>query len=348
MPQAGETQGNERDALIRIEPKGFFYRPPKLPNQLTSSITDEDDLFITSHMGIAIVDRSSWRLVVDGLVEQPFTICWDELLQLPKSTVTAFHECYGSPIKPPDTNLWRIGNVAWTGVSLDTLLGMAKPKPEAQYVWSDGLEHGSFFEAKDVDRYQKDMPLTKALRGGCLVAYEFNGMPLSAKRGGPVRLIVPGYYGTNSVKWLTRLSLQETRSKGPFTTIYYNEVDPTDPREIRKRPCWDVEPNSFLLTTPSSEGEIQGPQVVIAGRAWGASAIEKVTISVREGGEWLEKASIRPPERKQYEWQDFETALYLPTGEHEIMARATDKANNTQPTSGRRNHAHSINIVVRE
>ena len=346
--QDRRTDGSERDALVEINPEGFQYRPPPPPNMLTSPLTTEDDLFQTIHMGTANVDRSKWQLVIDGLVERPFCLSWPQLLHFPKASITAFHECYGSPIKPPDTNLWRIGNVTWAGVPLGLLLQLARPKAEARFVWSDGLEHGSFFEAKNADRYQKDMPLSKALTSGCLVAYEMNGEPLGKQRGGPVRLIVPGWYGTNSVKWLCRLSVQETRSKGPFTTIYYNEIDPTDTSRKRKRPCWDVEPNSFLLTTPSSEGEVEGPDVLVAGRAWGALEIQQVSIEVLEDGEWAEQATVLLPGRKQYEWQYFETTIALEPGRHQIMARARDKAGTAQPTSGRRNHAHSIEITVRE
>lgn len=344
--QPDDLDGRERNALTKVSPEGFHYRPPKPPHQHAHAFTHEDDLFQTIHMGAAVVDKSVWHLVIDGLVDRPFSVSWSQLMKFPKEAITAFHECYGSPVKPPETNLWRVGNVVWAGVALDRLLRMAKPKYEARYLWSDGLEHGSFFEAKNCDRYQKDLPLSKAMTPGCLVAYEMNGEPLGKERGGPVRLVVPGWYGTNSVKWLCRLSLQETRSRSPFTTTYYNEIDPTDAKRKRKKPCWDVEPNSFLLTKPSSEGEVQGPIITVAGRAWGSLGIEQVSINVREANEWVEHASVTLPERIQYEWQYFEAAIRLSPGRHEIMARATDKAGITQPVSGRRNHAHSIEITV--
>ena len=345
--ETNETAGSERNALIEVNPRGFHYRPPPQPHQLTAPYTTEDNLFQTIHMGAAVVDKAKWHLVIDGLVTRPFSISWSQLMHFPKESITAFHECYGSPLKPPTTNLWRIGNVIWAGVPLDLLLNLAQPLPEARYVWSDGLENGSFFEAKNADRYQKDVTLAKAMTPGCLVAYEMNGEPLGKERGGPVRLIVPGWYGTNSTKWLCRLSLQERRSRGPFTTIYYNEVDPTDITKKRKRPCWDVEPNSLLLTTPAEEGEIQGPDVTITGRAWGALDIQQVSVSVLENGEWVERASVTLPERKQYEWQHFKLVITLNAGRHQLMARATNNVGVTQPVSGRRNHAHSIEINVK-
>ena len=340
-----DSNGSEREALIKVSPRGFHLRQPPVPYKLTSFITPDDELFQTIHMGVPVIDIDRWRLVVDGLVETKFSLNWSQLVELPKTTIVSFHECYGSPIKPPDTNLWRIGNAKWTGVALDLILRLAKPKPEAKYVWSDGLENGSFFEAKDCDRYQKDLPLEKATMSGSLVAYEMNDKPIELMRGGPVRLIVPGFYGTNSTKWLSRLSLQAKRSDSPFTTTYYNERDPNRPDTMR--PCWEVEPNSFLLVVPSSEGQISDAEVKVSGRAWGANEIEKVIISTRYAmAEWTVSAEVKATARSAYEWQNFETVLHLDPGKYELMAQAVDVKGLSQPVTGRRNHAHVVEIVV--
>lgn len=342
----GYHEDSEREALTSIVKPGFHYRPPPPPHMLTSYITHEDSLFQTIHMGPIVVDKLRWFLVINGMVCRPFIVTFTQLLQFPKKSVTAFHECYGSPIKPPIENLWRIGNVTWTGVALKTLIDLAKPLPDARYVWSDGLDRGSFANI-DADRYQKDLPLSKAMMDDTIVAYEMNGEPLGHERGGPVRLIVPGWYGTNSTKWLCKLSLQAYRSQSPFTTTLYNEIDPTDPEKKRKRPCWDVEPNAFILTEPSSEGSMKGPNVTVKGRAWSACGIGKVSILVREDGEWQNKATVHIATRRQYEWQDFGAELNLEPGEHEVMARATDTAGTTQPLNGRRNHVHRVRIFVK-
>lgn len=339
--------GDERKALLEVSPRGFHLRNPPKPHQLTRFLTSEAELFQTIHMGTAVVDPSLWKLTVDGLVNRPFHVNLLQLQNLPKTELTSFHECYGSPIKPPDTNLWRIGNVTWTGVQLDLLLQLADPRPEALYVWSDGLENGSFFEAKDCDRYQKDLPLRDPVLAKCLVAYAMNGEPIGKERGGPVRLVVPGFYGTNSTKWLCRLSLQDRRSPSPFTTIYYNEVDPAYPTERKMRPCWHVEPNSFLSLIPASEGTVQGPDIRVDGRAWGNAEIEEVLISLQnDKGEWVHSATGKASQRRQNEWQYYSTTVKLQPGSHSLMAQAVDKAGGKQPISGRRNHAHVVQIIV--
>src|SRR6478609_2323735 len=97
-------------------------------------------------MGAAVVDDAKWLLVVDGLVRKPLALSLAQLEALPQTSVTSFHECYGSPLKPPTNNPWRIGNVVWTGVRLSTILAVAEPLPAARFVWSEGLDHVKSFE----------------------------------------------------------------------------------------------------------------------------------------------------------------------------------------------------------
>ncbi|KAF4992641.1 hypothetical protein FGRMN_7042 [Fusarium graminum] len=185
--------GAEREACIAINPRGFLLRPPPQPHELCSFITPDDQLFQTIHMGAAVVNSDEWILVIDGLVRRPFALSLEQLKALPQVSVTAFHECYGSPLKPPISNPWRIGNVVWSGVRLSTILKVADPLPGANFVWSEGLDHGKFFQY-EADRYQKDLTIDKAHKPEVLVAWKINGELLSEKRGGPVRLVVPGWF----------------------------------------------------------------------------------------------------------------------------------------------------------
>jgi len=263
-----------------------------------------------------------------------------QLRKFQSTTITAFHECYGSPVKPPTENVWRIGNVTWTGVSLQTLLDIAQPLPEAQFVWSEGLDFGEF-AGVTADRYQKDLPIAKALSSEVLLAYEMNGEPLSKNRGGPVRLIVPGWFGTNSTKWLCRLSLQATRAPGPFTTKFYNEEDPNESKGVM-RPVWKVEPNSMIVS-PCSDAQLTDSLVKVRGWAWSDNGIKLVQIRVDESQTWVE-AEVES--RRDFNWQRFSTAVTLPPGTHQLTARATSSSGLKQPISGRRNHVHTINLEI--
>jgi DMSO/TMAO reductase YedYZ molybdopterin-dependent catalytic subunit len=213
------SEDEEREACNDLDPDSGYVRPLLPPHMLNTFITPDDQLFQTINMGAAVVNQNRYIIKVDGLVERPFSLCMAQLKQFPSTTVTAFHECYGPPLKAPTENYWRIGNMEWTGARLKTVLDLARPLPEAQFVWSDGLDYGQFGGVQ-ADRYQKDLPIEKALSSDVLLAYEINGKPPSRNRGGPVRLVVPGWFGTNMTKWLCRLSLQPHRAPGPFTTIF--------------------------------------------------------------------------------------------------------------------------------
>lgn len=334
------TDGRERNACQSIDPAGFFIRHPPAPHLLGNFITHEDHLFQTIHMGAAVIDKDEWLLIIDGLVERPFALTFTQLCQFPRRSVTAFHECYGSPLKPPTEAVWRIGNVVWTGVPLKFLLDLVRPSPTATFVWSEGLDYGTFHDIT-ADRYQKDRPMTKALNHEVLVAYEMNGKPLGKEQGGPLRLVVPGWFGTNMTKWLCRLSLQDRRAEGPYTTTFYNEIDPADPEGKRRRPVWKVEVNS-IITKPEPGAILREPDVQVEGWAWCFEEVVEVLVSADAGKSW-NLASITP--RTEFEWQRWEVCLKLQAGEHKVMARARS-VSEQQPLGGRRNHVHTVAIRV--
>jgi DMSO/TMAO reductase YedYZ molybdopterin-dependent catalytic subunit len=332
--------GEERKACVGLDPEGFFIRHPPAPNQLSTFITPEEDLFQTIHMGAAVIDSERYAITIDGLVNRPLTISLAQLKQFPTKTITAFHECYGSPLKPSMDNVWRIGNVKWTGVPLNTLLDLSQPLPAAQFVWSDGLDYGEFGGMK-TDRYRKDLPISKARSHEVMLAYEMNGMPLGRKRGGSVRLIVPGWFGTNSTKWLCRLSLQIHRAQGLFTTKFYNERDPQDPGGAM-RPVWGVEPNSMIVS-PTPDDRLQGSTFEVSGWAWSNEGISSVHLNCDDGEEWIE-ANVH--HRIDFSWQSFTKSVTLSPGPHRIAARATSSLGIKQPMSGRRNHVHAVNVYL--
>ena len=292
-------------------------------------------------MGGAEVNPEKWRLVVTGMVERPFAITLRQLRNSPSKTVTAFMECYGSPLVPPKKALRRIGNVTWTGVPLHILLEKAVPKPGARFVWSEGLDRGKF-AGIEADRYQKDLPIEKALSSEVVVAYEMNSQPLDKNRGWPVRLIVPGWFGTNSTKWLSKLTVQDRRAPSPFTTTFYNEHFPLDNPECESRPIWKVQPNSMIIR-PIPESVVSGAMVPIEGWAWSDDGISSVKISADEGESWIASAV---EERTEFSWQRFRAKIELSHGSHTILARATTSDGRGQPLGEGRNHVHRVTIDV--
>ncbi|KXT10754.1 hypothetical protein AC579_6853 [Pseudocercospora musae] len=288
----------ERNSFIKLDPAGFFIRHPPKPHRLKTFITSDHDLFQTIHMGVAVIDTSAWRLTVTGLVKSPFSIDLPTLKLFPSTTMTSFHECYGSPLKPPLEPLWRIGNVAWTGVRLKTLLNLAQPLASAKYIWSEGLDRGTFATLSS-DRYQKDIPIRKAMSDEVMLAYAIDGEALSKERGGPVRLIVPGYFGTNSTKWICKIDVQEKRAKGTiFTTRFYNHEG-----DVR-RPVWEVEVNS-MITTPEPNEVLLEDKVVVEGWAWDEVGVDGVELAEVLEDDEVGKGKIHCHGKGQGEgWED--------------------------------------------
>jgi DMSO/TMAO reductase YedYZ molybdopterin-dependent catalytic subunit len=331
----------ERNACVAIDPVGFHLRPPPAPHLLGAPITPDECLFETIHMGAAVVDIGQWRLVVDGLVDSPLQLAFDDLQRFPAVTLEAFHECYGSPLTPPVKALWRVGNVRWTGIRLCDVLAAAGVRPAGRFVWSEGLDHGAFAGVQ-ADRYQKDLPLEKALAPEVLLAFAMNGAPLRKERGGPVRLVVPGWYGTNMTKWLCRLSVQDRRAPSPYTTRWYNEPDPADPTGKTTRPVWPVEANS-LIVWPAPDDVLPSGGCMVHGWAWGDQAVSEVQVS-GDGGKRWETAAVES--RRDFGWQRFSVTLRLSAGRQILVARARCGSGPFQPITGRRNHAHHVSIMV--
>jgi DMSO/TMAO reductase YedYZ molybdopterin-dependent catalytic subunit len=309
------------------------------PQDMTSFVTPEADLFSVWHLGIPDVPTNAWTLAVDGAVERPLALSLDDLTRLPQSEITSVHECAGSPLAPTIPQR-RVGNVRWGGVRLSDLLRLAGVNDSAGYVISTGLDHGVFDGAYHA-RYEKDLPLAKALDGSALVALTVNGAPLPVRRGGPVRLVVPGYYGTNSTKWLATLTVSDRRSTGPFTTTYY--MDPPEDGVGAATPVWELAPNSCLVAPVDGAVHV-GEPVEIWGWAWASEPVTSVEVTIDGGHSWI-PAEVDP--RSQYEWQRF-TLRWTPAsvGEHLLASRAATRSGATQPLTPRRNRIHQRLVFV--
>src|SRR5690348_719449 len=328
---------------VILDPAGLQRRIPLAPHQLLDRITPQRDLFLLAHLGIPRIDPASWQIAIDGLVERPSTLSLAALHRLPKQTVESFHECAGYP-RRPDITTRRIANVVWGGVDLATLLRTAGVKDDARYLWAYGVDHGTY-DGAQADCYLKDAPLARILEGGALLAYEINGEPLALEHGGPLRLIIPGYYGTNAVKWLTRLELADRRASGPFTTIFYN--DPVPEVETgaagASRPVWEV-PAESAIVAPAPDTLLRRQEIEIWGWAWAAAGVVGVDVSTDGGASWQE-AAVEP--RAEWSWQRFHIS-WKPgsAGRFTIMARATDARGHIQPARGARNAIHAVAVEV--
>jgi DMSO/TMAO reductase YedYZ molybdopterin-dependent catalytic subunit len=327
----------------KLDPAEALGRHPLKPHQLTDRITRIEDTIVLCHLGVPRLDPDDWSLSIDGLVCRPMQLTLSEIRRRPRTELTSVHQCCGSPIKP-DTPMRRICNVVWGGTRLSDLLADCEPDPSARYVWSSGADHG-VFQGEECNAFVKDLPLDRAA-ADVLIAYEMNGSPLRPENGYPARLVVPGYYGTNSVKWLTRLTVADARAPGPFTTRWYN--DPVRDEAGRTTgtivPVWSIAPESVIVSPAPDQALAVGETVEVWGWAWADGGVRAVDVSTDDGSIWI-PASIEPPAGRG--WQRF-AATWRPSERraHQLVSRAQSADGRVQPASGARNAVHHVPVSV--
>ena len=286
-----------------MDPPGGVRRIKRQPHGLTDGVTATEDLFVLAHLGVPRIEAADWSLEIDGLVGRASAFGLDDLKARRKKVVEAVHHCAGNPLEPHVATR-RVANVRWGGTELASLLDELEVDPRAQYLWSYGFDRGDFAGTTH-ELYVKDLPLRRLLAGVVLVAYELNGAPLPAEHGYPARLVVPGYYGTNSGKWLWRMHLADRRFQGPFTTTLYDDV--LDKDEVAsglppRRPVWALAPGSVIVSPAPETVVAAGETTEIWGWAWSFRGVTVAEVSV-DGGTSFTRANLDP--RRGWGWQRF-------------------------------------------
>lgn len=264
-------------------------------------VTPNEEFYIVSKNFIdPVVNKDSWSLEVDGLVENPLTLRYGDLLALPSVTQYTTLECISNPVGGD-----LMSNAQWRGVPLRALLERAKVAPQASEI---------IFGCSD--EYTDSIPLEKALDPTTLVVYQMNGEPLPHKHGFPARLIVPGIYGMKNVKWLTSITLVQYDYKG-----YWEQQGWSDTAVVKTTSRIDLPGKSDVL----SALELKVGGVAFAGNR----GIAKVEVSFDDGQTWQEamsKNSLSP-----FTWVLW-TANWEPpkAGSYRLKVRATDKTGEAQ------------------
>ena len=170
--------------------------------KLEGFLTPTESFYVRTHFPIPSIDRDAWWVRVEGAVENPFAINYEQLLELESMTVPVTLECAGNnrnflepKVKGVQWRLGAVGTAEWTGVSLSVLLDRAKPKPQASEVVLEGADGGILEDPKSPPgklHFARSIPLQKA-RADVLLAYKMNGSDLPPEHGFPVRAIVPGW-----------------------------------------------------------------------------------------------------------------------------------------------------------
>ena len=329
--------------MIRLHPHHAFQRFPLAPPGLLNRRTSTLDAFVLCHLGVVHIDASEWSLEIDGLVERPRSFRFEELLRFPKLEVASVHQCCGSPFAPFEPTR-RVTNMRWAGARLADVLAECRPAASARYVWCQGADFGEF-SGVSVDAYCKDFPAAR-LSDDVLIAYEMNGEPLLPEHGFPARVVVPGFYGTNSVKWVTRITLSEHRAPGAFTTRWYNDpvLDASGEETGKTNPVWAIAPESVIVAPGPQEPLKHSAEIVIWGWAWADGGVNEVKVMTSDDPRWR-AAELEPAHGRQ--WQRFSLSW---TPEHRgpllLSSRAGTHGGEHQPLAGRRNAIHSVPVMV--
>ena len=288
-------------------------------------------------------DAETWQLRIEGEVDSPSNFSIAELknnFEVVTENLTI--ECGGNGrafFNPPAKgNQWTYGAVAcssWTGVRLADVLNAVGVKKSSVYTAHEGADtHLSGVEGKLP--ISRGVPIEKAMNPHNLIAFEQNGENIHPMNGAPLRLVIPGWPGSCSQKWLTKLYTRPQVHDGPKMTGTSYKVPnrPVEPGEKVDESDFDIieaMPVKSLITSPMSESETRASEIEVRGHAWsGDDKVSKVEISNDFGATWIETNLTEPT--NPYAWQHFSANVTLPVqGYYEIWARATNDKGISQP-----------------
>jgi DMSO/TMAO reductase YedYZ molybdopterin-dependent catalytic subunit len=308
--------------------------------ELDNFITPTKSFYVRTHFPIPKIGKRDWRLQVQGDVEKPFQISYDELLKLESKTIPATLECAGNnrnflepKVKGVQWGLGAVGTAEWAGVPLSLLLGRAVVRPTARDVVLEGADSGKVEDPKAPPgelKFSRSIPLEKA--STVLLAYKMNGADLPPEHGFPVRAIVPGWYAMASIKWLRRVLVTDQAFNGYFQTLDY-AVWKRRGEMAERTPLTEMQTKAEIAKP--SEGDVvsANSNVRVHGAAWtGDAEITKVEVTIDNGATWNEVELLGESRPNAWRLWEFNWKTPAGPGRAKLIARATDSRGRTQPS----------------
>jgi DMSO/TMAO reductase YedYZ molybdopterin-dependent catalytic subunit len=309
-------------------------------SSLDQFITPTEAFYVRTHFPIPKIDRDAWWLHVEGAVERPFEINYEELLELKSLTTPVMLECAGNnrnflepKVKGVPWGLGAVGTAEWTGVPLAILLDRAEVKSEAREVILEGADGGALEEPKRPSgnvQFARSIPLAKA-RKDVLLAYQMNGNDLPPQHGFPLRAIVPGWYAMASIKWLQRIIVTDQPFSGYYQTLDYAFWKRRgDIAELA--PLTEMQIKAEIAKPAQGETVPSDSNVRVHGAAWTSDGeIIKVELTTDGGANWnevnlIDKSIPNAWRRWEHQWRTPSVA-----GKQTLIVRATDSRGRTQP-----------------
>jgi DMSO/TMAO reductase YedYZ molybdopterin-dependent catalytic subunit len=325
---------------------------------LRADITPAGLHYLLIHYDVPFPDHAAWALSFEGF-ERPLRLGLDDLLRRPRVSRPVTLECAGNgramfEARPPSQPwlLEAVGTAEWAGTPLAPLMREAGVPGGTVDVAFVGLDRG--VEGGEERSYERGLPLAEAMDDEVMIAYEMNGRPLLPQHGAPARLVVPGWYGMTSVKWLDRVvALAEPFRGYQNVEAYRLRADPDEPGEPLSR----IRVKSLMAppgvpTFPERERVLSPGPVPLEGRAWsGSGSIVRVEVSV-DGCATFADAEVEPPPAR-HAWQRWTFDWTAAPGEYELACRATDATGATQPMEAEfnlggyaNNAVHRVRVTV--
>jgi DMSO/TMAO reductase YedYZ molybdopterin-dependent catalytic subunit len=294
--------------------------------------------YLLIHYDIPVVDAATWHLRVEGRVGRELSLSLGDLRARPATTLAVTLECAGNgrallsprPLSQPWL-LEAVGTAEWTGVPVRDVLEEAGVDDGAVEALFSGLDRG--VEGGEPQRFERSLPLAEAMRDEVLLAYAMNDAPLLPQHGFPLRLVVPGWYGMASVKWLERITVLDRPFDGYQQARGYR---------LRQAPEEDGAPVSRMLPRSlmippgipefaTRERRLEPGTCILRGRAWsGLGTVDRVELSTDGGATWSD--ARLGPQPSPWAWRAWEWEWErVEPGAYEVCCRAGDSAGNTQP-----------------
>ncbi len=292
-------------------------------DRLTPRVTrTEDHYTVDTALIKPRVDIATWKLDVAGQVDRPYSLTWDEILDLPAVERPHTLECISNEIGGDLTS-----TAVWTGVPMADLLARAGPKAGAFDV-----------VLTSADGYTDSFRVAKALEPDTLVAYLMNGTTIPEEHGHPVRALVPGIYGMKNVKWLVKIEVVPFDHQG-----YWQERGWSDVATYNTR----VRIDTPVTTARSTNGKVEIAGISFAGER----GISRVEVSTDGGSTWS-NAVLEPPVGRET-WRRWRYDWAVTNGRHKLVARATDGQGQVQtsvqrppfPAGSTGYHSVDVNVV---
>ncbi|HET9766428.1 MAG TPA: molybdopterin-dependent oxidoreductase [Thermoanaerobaculia bacterium] len=358
-----------KDSALEVLSTAPFKAQSPLGRLVDDTITPLELFYVCTHAAIPAVAEETFRLEVTGVVARPLRLRLADLrANFPEVEVTATLQSAANRrdelarVRPLEGQTpWgasAIGTASWRGISLAALLSGAGPLDGAAHVAFTGLDQCE----KDGERFGfgGSIPFWKAMAGDVVLAWEMNGEPLAAEHGYPLRVVVPGWIGARSIKWLSRIEVRREPSDN-FQQQRGNKLFPAhvDASSVDWSQGLMLGESSLTsaICEPLDGAELAQGQVRVRGYAvaGGQRTVERVEVSADNGASWT--VATLAGEGAPGVWRLWEASLELPAGPHELVCRVWDSAANTQPEDpahlwnflGLMNNAwHRVRVWVRE